>query len=49
MSASLYVLVRVMRDGRLVRLAKPGAGRARRGSVRWALRDDGVGQKVRPI
>lgn len=44
LSARLYVYVRDRPDGRLVRLAEPGPGRARRGSVRWALRDDGAGR-----
>ena len=39
MSAALYQ--RVKWDTRLVKLEKPGRGRAMRGSVRWALRDSG--------
>ncbi len=38
LSACLYLYVRAHADGPLVRLAEPGGTRARRGSVRWALR-----------
>ena len=38
MSARLYLYARDHPDGPLVRLHEPGPGRARRGSVRWALR-----------
>ena len=38
MGAQLYLQVRDHPDGRLVRVAQPGKGRAARGSVRWALR-----------
>jgi hypothetical protein len=39
LTARLYTYVRDHPDGPLVRVAEPGAARARRGSVRWALRD----------
>jgi hypothetical protein len=39
MSAELYLLLRSDPHGRLVRLAEPGPTRARRGGVRWTLRD----------
>jgi hypothetical protein len=39
MSAALYQ--RAKSDKRLVKLATPGRGRAKRGSVRWTLRDSG--------
>ncbi len=42
MSARLYVYVRDRPNGRLVRLAEPGTRRARRGSVRWAIRSGDV-------
>jgi hypothetical protein len=38
MSARLYVHVRDEVNPRIARLADPGQTRARRGSVRWALR-----------
>jgi hypothetical protein len=38
MSARLYIYVRDHPDGPLVRVHEPGPARARRGSVRWALR-----------
>lgn len=39
MSARLYVYVRDDPNARVVRVADPGAARARRGSVRWTLRN----------
>ncbi len=36
MSAALYMGIQT--DARLVKLSKPGQTRARRGTVRWALR-----------
>jgi hypothetical protein len=50
LSARLYTYVRDHPDGRLVRLAEVGSARARRGSVRWALRDSGADdRKARPM
>jgi hypothetical protein len=39
MAARLYVGVRDHPEGPLVKLSDPGTNRARRGSVKWALRD----------
>jgi hypothetical protein len=39
MSAALYVFSRAEPEGKLTRVSEPGPGRARRGSVRWRLRD----------
>lgn len=39
MSARLYIEARDNPDGPLVRVSEPGPTRARRGSVRWALRE----------
>ncbi len=38
LSARLYLYVRDHPDGLVVRVAEPGKARARRGSVRWAVR-----------
>jgi homoserine dehydrogenase len=35
MSATLYVHVRAVPNGKIRRVCEPGPGRARRGSVRW--------------
>jgi len=45
LTALLYTYVRDHPDGPLVRIAEPGAGRARRGSVRWALRESDVARQ----
>jgi hypothetical protein len=42
LTALLYTYVRNHPDGPLVRIAEPGPSRARRGSVRWALRESDV-------
>ncbi len=41
LTARLYLYMRDHPDGTLLRLADAGPRRARRGSVRWTLRDDG--------
>jgi hypothetical protein len=42
MSACLYTAARDRPDLGLVHLHEPGPTRARRGSVRWTLRDEAV-------
>jgi hypothetical protein len=39
MAARLYVLSRTDSNAGIVRLFEPGDGRARRGSVRWVMRN----------
>jgi hypothetical protein len=49
LTARLYLYVRDHPDGLVVRVAEPGKARARRGSVRWAVRGGVAGRAAEPV